>query len=90
MRLLAEVRDYNAVLGNPGASEESQRQATNYFVERESAANARELAAAGAILSREQLAALKRQLDARQSPELAGANVRRLDRERFEQASTGP
>jgi hypothetical protein len=83
MRLFRETRDFKVAMDeSAGASEDTQRQAEGYFLEREAAANERELAAANAILSREQLNALKRQLEARRSLGIAGLKVVRLDSER--------
>ncbi|HUQ10298.1 MAG TPA: hypothetical protein VM146_08270 [Steroidobacteraceae bacterium] len=91
MRLMTETRDYDvAVNKSDGAAAESMRLAESYFLERETAANERELSAASALLSREQLKALERHLDARRSLGIAGAKLRRLDRERADAESAGP
>lgn len=82
MRLFTEVRDQNPAGGEAIETEESRLETQEFFQEREGAAIDRELAAARAILSGEQLRALKRQLEARRSLGLAGSKVIQLDRER--------
>lgn len=66
---------------------DSERKAEAYFAEREAAATQRKLESAATILSRDQLKALKRRLEAQQALSLQGSRLRRLQFELAESMS---
>lgn len=78
-RLMEEARSFNESLDTtPAALADSERSAERYFAERETAAVERKLAAAGAILSSEQLTVLRRRLEGQQAMGQSGSRLRRL------------
>jgi hypothetical protein len=81
MQLLGETRDFNEALDkSESALAESERRSQKYFIEREAEAAKSKLEAAAAILSRDQLKALERQLKAQQALSQAGSKLRGLER----------
>jgi hypothetical protein len=82
MRFFTETRDRRAAMEKPEDTEEAQRESEASFLELESAALDRKLAAGRTILSRDQVQALERQLQAQRALGIAGSKVIRLERER--------